>query len=55
MPDSLNALDWQEVFLEGAMAVLKRSASDPDALVLALTAMAAKAREIAERGLHDDP
>jgi hypothetical protein len=46
--EPLTALDWQEVFLAGC-----RAASGPDragtAVAAALEAMAAKAREIAER------
>lgn len=44
--EPLTALDWQEIFLAGARAA---ASPGPDALALALAAMAGKAREIAER------
>lgn len=47
--EPLTALDWQEVFLAGAMAIPSKSESAANALALALAAMAARAREIAER------
>lgn len=43
----LSALDWQEIFLSGCRAVPRDSE-----LGVALAAMAAKAREIAERQLR---
>ena len=47
----LTALDWQEIFLAGARVSYQAAErrEDMDALRRALEAMAAKAREIAER------
>ena len=47
--EPLSALDWQEIFLAGCRAIPSKSEPAANALALALAAMAAKAREIAER------
>ena len=49
--EPLTALDWQEVFIAGARAAYQANERREDAFALsrALEAMAAKAREIAER------
>ena len=47
--EPLTALDWQEVFLAGASAIAFPHQPAGGALAVALEAMAAKAREIAER------